>query len=118
MLCLLYDLVFVDYAYYLSIFLYRDGSDIFSVHQKSYLAQCLIRRYCDLVFVHKVFCTVCYIALKYEKENRYDPEEENENFQEYDDLDEFFATSEPRITTLKGQELFREIKERYEQAKQ
>ena len=61
---------------------------------------------------------MCLTALKYEKENRYDPEEENENFQEYDDLDEFFATSEPRITTLKGQELFREIKERYEQAKQ
>lgn len=61
---------------------------------------------------------MCLTALKYEKEGRYDPEEENENFQEYDNLDEFFATSEPRINTLKGQELFRDIKERYEEAKQ
>ena len=61
---------------------------------------------------------MCLTALKYEKEARYDPEEENENFQEYDDLDEFFATSQPRITTLKGQELFREIRERYKQEKQ
>ncbi|MFB6115642.1 MAG: HD domain-containing protein [Candidatus Nanohalobium sp.] len=61
---------------------------------------------------------MCLTALKYEKESRYDPEEENENFQEYENLDEFFATSEPRIKTLKGQELFRDIKERYEEAKQ
>lgn len=61
---------------------------------------------------------MCLTALKYEKENRYDPDEENENFQKYDDLDEFFATSEPRITTLKGQELFRSIRDRYEKEKQ
>lgn len=61
---------------------------------------------------------MCLTALKYEKQGRYDPEEENENFQEYEHLDEFFATSEPRINTLKGQELFRDIKERYEEAKQ
>lgn len=61
---------------------------------------------------------MCLTALKYEKENRYDPQEKNENFQEYDNLDEFFATSEPRINTLKGQQLFREIKDRYEKTKQ
>ena len=61
---------------------------------------------------------MCVQALKYEKERRYDPEEDNENFEEYDDLDEFFATSEPRLNTGTGKELFEEIKERYEEAKQ
>lgn len=60
---------------------------------------------------------MCLTALKYEKEDRYDPEEDNENFQEYERLDEFFATTEPRIKTLKGQELFREIRQRYEEAR-
>lgn len=60
---------------------------------------------------------MCLTALKYEKQDRYDPEEENENFQEYENLDEFFATTEPRITTLKGQELFREVRELYEEAR-
>jgi len=61
---------------------------------------------------------MCLQALKYEKQGRYDPDEDNKNFQKYENLDEFFATTEPRITTLKGQELFREIKQKYEQAKQ
>lgn len=61
---------------------------------------------------------MCLQALKYEKEDRYDPEEENESFQEYERLDEFFATTEPRIRTLKGQELFRQIRQLYEEAKQ
>jgi len=61
---------------------------------------------------------MCLQALKYEKENRYDPEEHNENFQEYENLDEFFATTEPRITTLKGKQLFNEIRDRYQKAKQ
>ncbi|PSH02311.1 MAG: phosphohydrolase [Nanohaloarchaea archaeon QH_8_44_6] len=61
---------------------------------------------------------MCLTALKYEKENRYNPEEENEDFQEYENLDEFFATTKPRITTLKGQKLFREIEDKYQEAKQ
>ncbi|AOV94344.1 phosphohydrolase [Nanohaloarchaea archaeon SG9] len=61
---------------------------------------------------------MCLQAVKYEKENRYDPEEDNENFQEYENLDEFFATTEPRITTLKGKQLFNEIRDRYQKAKQ
>ena len=60
---------------------------------------------------------MCLQALKYEKDERYDPEEENENFQEYDNLDEFFATSEPRLNTETGKDLFAEIKQRYEEAK-
>lgn len=61
---------------------------------------------------------LCLQALKYEKEGRYNPEEENENFQKYDNLDEFFATSRPRLHTDLGKQLFHDIKERYEEAKQ
>jgi putative hydrolase of HD superfamily len=60
---------------------------------------------------------MCLQALKYEKQRRYDPEEENENFQQYDNLDEFFATTESRLNTDTGERLFREIKERYEEVR-
>lgn len=61
---------------------------------------------------------ICLQALKYELDERYDPEEENENFEKYDHLDEFFATSEPRLNTDTGRDLFDKIKTRYEKAKQ
>lgn len=61
---------------------------------------------------------MCLQALKYEKEERYNPEEENENFQQYDNMDEFFATTEPRLNTDTGKQLFQEIKTRYEEVKQ
>lgn len=60
---------------------------------------------------------MCLQALKYEKQGRYNPDEENKNFQEYDDLDEFFATSKPRLTTDTGKHLFQQIKEKYEEEK-
>lgn len=61
---------------------------------------------------------LCLQALKYELQQRYDPEEENENFQEYDNLDEFFVTTEPRIGTSIGKQLFQEIRQRYEDVKE
>lgn len=61
---------------------------------------------------------MCLQALKYEKQGRYDKEEDNPNFQEYNDMDEFFATSETRLRTEKGKQLFEKIKSRYEEAKQ
>ena len=60
---------------------------------------------------------MCIQALKYEKQTRYDPDEENENFKKYDNLDEFFATSEPRLKTDTGKKLFKQIKEKYEKEK-
>jgi putative hydrolase of HD superfamily len=60
---------------------------------------------------------LCLQALKYELKQRYDPEEDNENFQEYDNLDEFFATTKPRLNTETGKQLFQEIRQRYEDAK-
>lgn len=61
---------------------------------------------------------LCIQALKYEIDQRYDPEEDNENFQEYDNLDEFFATTKPRLTTSIGKQLFQKIRQRYEEAKE
>ncbi|MFT4884270.1 MAG: putative hydrolase of HD superfamily [Natronomonas sp.] len=59
----------------------------------------------------------CLQALVYEREGRYDPGADNEQFEEYDALDEFFATSEPRIATERGRDLFERVRERYEAAK-
>ena len=61
---------------------------------------------------------LCLQALKYEKQKRYDPDEENENFQKYDNLNEFFATTESRLKTSTGMEMFEEIREKYRQTKQ
>lgn len=61
---------------------------------------------------------LCLQALKYETMERYDPEEDNDNFQEYDNLDEFFATAQSRLNTGTGKQLFQEIRERYEQVKE
>jgi len=56
---------------------------------------------------------MCLQALKYEKDGRYDKNEENPNFMEYERLDEFFATTKDRISTETGKKLFEEIKKRY-----
>ncbi|WP_423745983.1 HD domain-containing protein (plasmid) [Haladaptatus sp. SPP-AMP-3] len=57
---------------------------------------------------------MCLQALVYEREARYDGERENDRFDEYEDLDEFFATAEPRLRTATGRKLFEEIETRYE----
>lgn len=59
----------------------------------------------------------CLQALHYERERRYDPDAPNDAFEEFDRLDEFFATAEPRLSTDVGRRLFAEIRERYEAAK-
>ncbi|MEF8806417.1 HD domain-containing protein [Natronomonas sp.] len=59
----------------------------------------------------------CLQALVYEREGRYDPDADNGHFEEYDALDEFFATSEPRLSTERGRELFERVRERYEAAR-
>lgn len=60
---------------------------------------------------------LCLQALKYEIQNRYNKNETNENFQDYDDLDEFFETSKNRINYASTEKLFEKIEKRYEQAK-
>jgi putative hydrolase of HD superfamily len=59
----------------------------------------------------------CLQALAYERQRRYNPATDNPHFEEYDDLDEFFATGEPRLSTTRGRELFEAVRERYETAK-
>ncbi|AGB33018.1 metal-dependent phosphohydrolase HD sub domain protein [Natrinema pellirubrum DSM 15624] len=56
----------------------------------------------------------CLQALKYERGERYDETERNEAFDEYENLDEFFATAAPRLRTPVGERLFEAIKTRYE----
>ncbi|MFW5964488.1 MAG: HD domain-containing protein [Natronomonas sp.] len=58
----------------------------------------------------------CLQALVYERQQRYDPDADNPHFEAYDDLDEFFATGEPRLSTARGRELFEQVRERYETA--
>ncbi|ELY47929.1 MULTISPECIES: HD domain-containing protein [Natronorubrum] len=56
----------------------------------------------------------CLQALQYEREDRYDETEPNDAFTEYENLDEFFATAAPRLTTSVGKLLFEQVKTRYE----
>jgi putative hydrolase of HD superfamily len=66
---------------------------------------------CDLL-------DVCLQAVVYEREGRYDPADgDPDAFREYDDLDEFFATTESRLRTEAGRSLFDQIRERYRDAR-
>ncbi|MCO8244156.1 HD family hydrolase [Haladaptatus sp. AB643] len=56
----------------------------------------------------------CLQALKYESQNRYDEAKSNDHFDEFENLDEFFATAAPRFQTQLGEELFERIKTEYE----
>lgn len=60
---------------------------------------------------------MCLQAVVYEREGRYDPGADNEHFEEYEHLDEFFATAEPRLRTDVGRALFAAAREAYEDAK-
>ena len=66
---------------------------------------------CDLL-------DTCLQALLYERGDRYDPARgEPDAFREYGDLDEFFATTEPRLRTDAGRALFAAVRERYHAAR-
>lgn len=54
-------------------------------------------------------------ALKYEKEDRYDPEDNQE--MDFEAMDEFFEVSGAEIKTEAGREIFDEIEKRYEDEK-
>ncbi|AGB36465.1 HD domain-containing protein [Natronococcus occultus] len=61
---------------------------------------------------------MCLQAVRYERERRYDPTDDPDDaFREYDHLDEFFATAEPRIRTDVGRVLFEDARRRYETAR-
>ena len=56
---------------------------------------------------------MCAQALVYEGGGRYDPALENANFPEFEGMDEFFATTRPRLSTAVGKRLFAELIARY-----
>ncbi|ELZ43006.1 metal dependent phosphohydrolase [Halorubrum californiense DSM 19288] len=71
----------------------------------------VLAKECDLL-------DTCLQAVTYERDDRYDPERgDPDAFREYDDLDEFFATTEPRLRTETGRKLFAAIRERYRAAR-
>jgi putative hydrolases of HD superfamily len=56
---------------------------------------------------------MCVQAYRYEADGRYDPDAPNPHFLDYAGLDEFFATTRPRLTTPLGHELFADLARRY-----
>jgi len=73
--------------------------------------EAILVKECDLL-------DVCLQAVVYERDDRYDPADgDPDAFREYDDLDEFFATTEPRLRTETGRALFDRLHERYRAAR-
>jgi putative hydrolase of HD superfamily len=56
---------------------------------------------------------MCLQAYLYESERRYDVDLPNEHFPDFEGLDEFFATTLPRLQTGIGERLFHEIVDAY-----
>jgi len=56
---------------------------------------------------------MCAQALVYEEQGRYEPDARNEHFPEFRGMDEFFATTQPRLATDLGRRLFAELSARY-----
>ncbi len=68
----------------------------------------------EAIFVRDMnLIDLCLQAYLYERDRRYEPESGRENFPHFARLDEFFATSGPRIETPVGQRLYDEIHTRY-----
>ncbi|MYL66178.1 HD domain-containing protein [Halorubrum distributum] len=81
--------------------------DAWEAYEARESPEAILVKECDLL-------DTCLQAVVYERGDRYDPEHgEPDAFREYDDLDEFFATSEPRLRTEAGRELFAAVRDRY-----
>ncbi len=61
-------------------------------------------------------CDMCAQAFIYQSTGRYDADAESPAFRNYSNLDEFFETSRPRLSTPVGRELFAGIERRYRDA--
>jgi len=85
--------------------------DAWEAYEARDSAEAVLVKECDLL-------DTCVQAVIYERDARYDPADgEPDAFREYDDLDEFFATTEPRLQTETGRELFGRLRERYRAAR-
>ncbi|WP_049982672.1 HD family hydrolase [Halorubrum sp. BV1] len=81
--------------------------DVWEEYEVRESPEAVLVKECDLL-------DVCLQAVIYERDDRYDPAAGDPNaFREYDDLDEFFATTEPRLQTETGRDLFERLRERY-----
>ncbi|WP_200530342.1 HD domain-containing protein [Halorubrum sp. LN27] len=85
--------------------------DAWEAYEARESPEAVLVKECDLL-------DVCLQAVIYERGDRYDPADgDPEAFREYDDLDEFFATTEPRLRTETGRALFDRLRERYRAAR-
>ncbi|TKX58553.1 HD family hydrolase [Halorubrum sp. SS7] len=85
--------------------------DAWEAYEARESPEAVLVKECDLL-------DTCLQALLYERGDRYAPERgEPDAFREYDDLDEFFATAEPRLRTDAGRALFAAVRERYRAAR-
>jgi putative hydrolase of HD superfamily len=85
--------------------------DAWEAYEERESPEAVLVKECDLL-------DACLQAVLYERGDRYDPARgEPDAFREYDDLDEFFATAEPRLRTEAGRALFAAIRERYRDAR-
>ena len=85
--------------------------DAWEAYEARESPEAVLVKECDLL-------DVCLQAVVYERDDRYDPAAgDPDAFREYDDLDEFFATTEPRLRTETGRALFDRIRERYRDAR-
>ncbi|WP_434522859.1 HD domain-containing protein [Halorubrum sp. AS12] len=85
--------------------------DAWEVYEARESPEAVLVKECDLL-------DTCFQAVCYERGDRYDPERgDPDAFREYDDLDEFFATTEPRLRTNAGRALFAAVRERYRSAR-
>ncbi|RLM71422.1 HD family hydrolase [Halorubrum sp. Atlit-8R] len=86
-------------------------ADAWEAYEARDSPEAVLVKECDLL-------DACLQALLYERGDRYAPERgEPDAFREYDDLDEFFATAEPRLQTDAGRALFAAVRERYRAAR-
>ncbi|QKY16154.1 HD family hydrolase [Halorubrum sp. CBA1229] len=86
----------------------RDAWEAYEVRDSP---EAVLVKECDLL-------DVCLQAVIYERGDRYDPAAgDPDAFREYDDLDEFFATTGPRLRTETGRALFERLHDRYRAAR-
>ncbi|MDZ5812586.1 HD domain-containing protein [Halorubrum sp. AD140] len=85
--------------------------DAWEAYEARESPEAVLVKECDLL-------DVCLQAVIYERDDRYDPAAgDPDAFREYDDLDEFFATAEPRLRTDTGRALFATLRDRYRDAR-
>ena len=85
--------------------------DAWEAYEARESPEAILVKECDLL-------DVCLQAVRYERDDRYDPADGDPGaFREYDDLDEFFATAEPRLRTETGNALFARLRDRYRAAR-